>query len=216
MGIMPHSLPSWRRGTSDGLAARGQSGPAGTTAVGYCMGVALEHFPATAFALTPKPYIEASPADAEADRGEVGKPCRQCGVDKKPLIGSIRLKAKDHLQKSEGRSSRPALGHIGAEILNWKVRWLTLNAGIEFRYLMPRKIAGRASNVTCNSRCLLGKTIASKPHRNDAVVMRPHGPILVRMGIVGRMIGRQSADAPAGPHVRLHQAANDAPRPIGR
>src|SRR4030081_3332715 len=69
------------------------------------------------------------------------------------------------------------------------------------------------------SRAMREASVANPYRRNPVAMMplsRPHRSILVRVRIVGGMVCGQGADAPAAPHVRLHQPFDHPASAVGR
>ena len=110
----------------------------------------------------------------------------------------------------------PGLRHIGAEILNRKSTGLSLDAGVELRKAMEHEVAGRGADAAGTHGRFFVEPITLETHRDDAVVMRPHGAILIRERVVSRVRRREGADAPAAPHVRFEQAPHHALGPVRR
>src|SRR5262245_13953055 len=190
--------------------------PSGITSVLDCAMISPDNLPPRLLPVTPKPQVEVFVADLEIHHGEVGQPGRQCRVDIEPAARCVRLKAEDRLQKGEGRTSSPSLRHICAQILNGKVSGIALDAGVELRHLMQREIARRSTDVAGDTRCFFGEAISAEAHRNDRVVVWPYRAVLIRIRVVSRMVGGQSTNPPATPHVRLHQSLHDTAGAIGR
>src|SRR5207247_6833610 len=63
---------------------------------------------------------------------------------------------------------------------------------------------------------LLTQAVAGEALRDQRVVVRPHRAVVVAHRVVGWVLARKGADAPAGVHVRLHQPARDARRATRR
>jgi hypothetical protein len=58
---------------------------------------------------------------------------------------------------------------------------LPLDSGIQLRKAMEDEVTGGFADVSGNHRRFLGEPIALEPQRVDAVVVRPHGAILIRV-----------------------------------
>ena len=107
-------------------------------------------------------------------------------------------------------------GTLAPMILDRKVRIVPLRAGIEFRHLIHGEIARSPRDRFCDPAGLIVKAVTFHALRDEPVVVRPDRAGLVIEGVEALVIGRERPDAPAAPHVRLHQPIGDPPGPIRR
>src|SRR6185437_13183789 len=148
--------------------------------------IAFQGLEARSVAVAPESQIEDGFTDPKIFDGEFGEPFRQSWIDVELAGRRVGLKADDHLKHGETRSRRPGLRYVGAQVLDWKVGWITLHTGIEFRHLMLHEIAGGAADVPGDAGGFVNETVAAETHGDDSVVVRPYRAVLVGIGIIGR------------------------------
>src|ERR1700683_4758782 len=59
-----------------------------------------------------------------------------------------------------------------------------------------------------------GETVPFEAKRDQTVVVRPNGAVLIGIGIVATVLAREGADAAAGIHIRCHQPRDALGRAI--
>lgn len=161
--------------------------------------VAVQHFVTCCVAVPPEADVPSRSARAQVANSNVGQPSRKYRIHVKSAAWTIRVHAEDRLQKHEGRPGRTDLRHIGAEILDGEIGAVALHACIQLRQLVQHKVTPCLAHVARNLCRLRREAGTSEAERNDAIVMRPHGAVLLRVGIIRRMAGGEGADAPPGP-----------------
>src|SRR3546814_18265033 len=88
-------------------------------------------------AIGPEAQVEAVLTDAKVAHGDVGQPVRQGRIEVGLARRRVGLEADEHLQDGETGPGRPALRHVGAQVLDRKVGRVPLQAGLELRHMIP-------------------------------------------------------------------------------
>src|SRR5262245_28122302 len=169
------------------------------------LGVSLDYFKLRFIAFGPEPDVELVLADAKIVHPQIWQPVRKRRIDIELIAGRIRLKSQQGLGQHEDGPGRPRLRHVGADILNRKIRLGALGGGIKFRQLIEQEVARRHAHIVRHARRLRSKAVELEPHGDDGVIVRPHRAGLIIVWIERPMIGGKRANAPSRPHVGRHQ-----------
>ena len=112
-------------------------------------------------------------SDPEITDSEFRHPIGKGRINVQNLIRRVRLETEHRLQKREDRPGSPTLWHVGAKILDRKVRIVPLGAGIEFRHLIHGEIVRRPRDRFCDAARLIVETVAFHALRDESIVVRP-------------------------------------------
>src|SRR5271166_5674247 len=98
----------------------------------------------------------------------------------------------------------PCLWDVGPQVLHRECLLrarLTRTARIELRQAVAREAARRLRDITGDAGGLGEVAVASKPQRDDPVVVRPDRSPLIGKGVVGGILRGERADTPPTPHI---------------
>src|SRR5206468_2804919 len=114
----------------------------------------------------------------------------------------------------ENAAVRPGLRDVRADILRRERVRYPRHTRVDLRKPIAEETAGRVEHAAADAVRLLGVAVAPEAAGDDAVVVWPDRAVLVGERIIGCILRVQRADAPAAPHVVLHQPLHHTTGPL--
>src|SRR5439155_24108991 len=166
-------------------------------------------------------YAFRGPAHPERDsrlvRAEIAdvdalEPGRERGLDDDALPREVGLEAEDRAEAEEHHAGGPGLRDARDEVIGGPRREAEIarEAAEELRQLRVREPPAGLHERAHDLGRLLAEPVAGEAVRDERVVVRPDRAVVVAHRVVRRIPARERADAPAGVHVRRHEAMHHA------
>src|SRR5438094_3318701 len=171
--------------------------------------------PSTAIPVAPKTQVDARLADRKSVKRDLGQPARQLRVDVEPAPRRVAAETEDRLQKMEHAAGGPRLRHVRLLVEHRKRPGAPLHTRVQLRQAVVHEGARRLRDVARHAGGLGGEAVSLEAESDDAVVVRPDRPALIRERVVGRVACRERPDAPSAPEVGLEEALYHARGALG-